>query len=165
MWLFADSERGAERAAFMYTLIQPANEATKLNEVYPQTWLADVLARIADIPQTRLSELLPWNCAPLLLASPPHRGGPRRRLTTVALGAKQDMQTTIAERALRHAVIARRVSFSTRTDEGSRFYAAALSVIETCRKRGLDTWRYAASLIAAARAGLPASDLPTRAVA
>jgi transposase len=41
----------------MYTLIQTA----KLNDVNPQAWLADVLARIADIPQTRLSELLPWN--------------------------------------------------------------------------------------------------------
>ena len=41
----------------MYTLIQTA----KLNDVDPQAWLADVLARIADIQQTRLSELLPWN--------------------------------------------------------------------------------------------------------
>ena len=56
-WLFAGSQRGAERAAFMYTLIQTA----KLNEIDPQAWLADVLARIADIPQTRLSDLLPWN--------------------------------------------------------------------------------------------------------
>jgi transposase len=56
-WLFAGSERGAERAAVMYTLIQTA----KLNDIDPQAWLADVLARIADIPQTRLGELLPWN--------------------------------------------------------------------------------------------------------
>lgn len=58
-----------------------------------------------------------------------------------------------AERALRHAVIARRISFGTRTDEGSRFYAAGLSVIETCRKRGVDMWAYARDLIAAARKG------------
>jgi hypothetical protein len=56
-WLFAGSERGAERAAFMYTLIQTA----KLNSVDPQAWLADVLARIADTPQTKLTELPPWN--------------------------------------------------------------------------------------------------------
>ena len=56
-WLFAGSERGAERAAVMYTLIQTA----KLNSVDPQAWLADVLAHIADTPQTKLPELLPWN--------------------------------------------------------------------------------------------------------
>ena len=55
-WLFAGSERGAERAAVMYTLIQTA----KLNDIDPQAWLADVLARIADMPLSRLGELLPW---------------------------------------------------------------------------------------------------------
>jgi transposase len=70
-----------------------------------------------------------------------------------------------AERALRHAVIARRISFGTRTDEGSRFYAAGLSVIATCRQRGVETWAYARGLIAAARAGLPSPTIPTRAVA
>ena len=56
-WLFAGSDRGGERAAFMYTLIGTA----KLNDIDPQAWLADVLARIADIPQNQLYELLPWN--------------------------------------------------------------------------------------------------------
>lgn len=55
-WLFAGSERGADRAAAMTTLITTA----KLNDIDPQAWLADVLARIADTPQTRLHELLPW---------------------------------------------------------------------------------------------------------
>ncbi|MBC7496842.1 MAG: transposase domain-containing protein, partial [Sphingomonadaceae bacterium] len=32
-----------------------------LDGVDPQAWLADVLVRIADIPQPRLAELLPWN--------------------------------------------------------------------------------------------------------
>ena len=41
----------------MPTLIMPA----KLNDVDPQAWLADVLTRIADMPQSRLAELLPWN--------------------------------------------------------------------------------------------------------
>ena len=59
-WLFAESERGAERAALMYTLIQTA----KLNDVDPQAWLADLLARIADTPQTQLAELLPWKWGP-----------------------------------------------------------------------------------------------------
>ena len=59
-WLFAGSERGAERTALMYTLIQTA----KLNDVDPQAWLADVLAHIADTPQTQLAELLPWKWGP-----------------------------------------------------------------------------------------------------
>jgi transposase len=65
-----------------------------------------------------------------------------------------------AERALRHAVIARRISFGTRTDEGSRCYAAALSVIETCRKRALDVATYARNLFATARQGLPHPPIP-----
>ena len=56
-WLFAGSDRGGQRAAFMFSLIATA----KLNDVDPQAWLADVLTRIADIPQQRLHELLPWN--------------------------------------------------------------------------------------------------------
>lgn len=56
-WLFAGSERGGQRAAAMYTLIGSA----KLNGIDPQAWLADVIARIADLPVSRLPELLPWN--------------------------------------------------------------------------------------------------------
>jgi len=56
-WLFAGSDRGGERAAAMYSLIITA----KLNGVDPRAWLADVLARIANHPASRLHELLPWN--------------------------------------------------------------------------------------------------------
>nr|WP_235842275.1 IS66 family transposase [Ciceribacter selenitireducens] len=55
-WLFAGSDRGADRAAFMATLIMTA----KLNDIDPQAWLADVLLRVADQSSARLSELLPW---------------------------------------------------------------------------------------------------------
>ena len=58
-WLFAGSERGADRAAAMTTLIMTA----KLNDIDPQAWLADVLARINDLVIHRLDELLPWNWA------------------------------------------------------------------------------------------------------
>jgi transposase len=58
-WLFVGSERGGERAAMMYTLIQTC----KLNDIDPQAWLADVLARIADHSVNKLDELLPWNWA------------------------------------------------------------------------------------------------------
>jgi transposase len=56
-WMFAGSDRGGERAAAMYSLIATA----KLNGADPRAWLADVLARIADHPASRLHELLPWN--------------------------------------------------------------------------------------------------------
>ncbi|MFK4826279.1 IS66 family transposase [Paenochrobactrum sp. BZR 588] len=56
-WLFAGSDRGADRAACIVTLINTA----KLNDVDPQAWLADVLGRIADTPITKLEQLLPWN--------------------------------------------------------------------------------------------------------
>ena len=56
-WLFAGSDRGGERAAAMYSVIVTA----KMNNIDPQAWLADVLARIASHPASRLDELLPWN--------------------------------------------------------------------------------------------------------
>jgi transposase len=40
------ANRGGERAAIMYSLIVTA----KMNDVDPQAWLADVLARIAEHP-------------------------------------------------------------------------------------------------------------------
>jgi hypothetical protein len=42
-------ERGADRAAATTALIMTA----KLNDVDPLAWLADVLCRIADLPQSR----------------------------------------------------------------------------------------------------------------
>jgi len=56
-WLFAGSERGAERAAVMATLIMTA----KMNDIDPQAWLGDILARVAEHPAHRLDDLLPWN--------------------------------------------------------------------------------------------------------
>ena len=56
-WIFAGSDRGGERAAAMYTLIETA----KLNGFDPEAYLRDVLNRIADHPINRIAELLPWN--------------------------------------------------------------------------------------------------------
>ena len=50
----------SERAAVMATLIMTA----RLNDIDPKAWLADVFARIADMPQNRLHELLPLNWTP-----------------------------------------------------------------------------------------------------
>ena len=56
-WTFAGSDEGGRRAAALYTLIGTA----KLNDVDPQAWLADVLARMLDYPAKRIGDLLPWS--------------------------------------------------------------------------------------------------------
>ena len=113
-WTFAGSDRGGERAAAIYTLIETA----KLNGVDPQAWLADVLARLADHPAKRIGELLPWNwraarnvpelicfavslphrrCAHLLtpwrLSIFPPAPGPRGRATGPGMTAPRALET------------------------------------------------------------------------
>jgi hypothetical protein len=56
-WLFCGSDRGGQRAAAMYSLIVTA----KMNDIDPQAWLADILARLPSHPAHRIDELLPWN--------------------------------------------------------------------------------------------------------
>ena len=65
-----------------------------------------------------------------------------------------------AERALRHAVIARHIGFGTRTREGSLAYSSLLSVIETCRLRDINPWIYIAEVLALARQGLSPPPFP-----
>jgi hypothetical protein len=69
-----------------------------------------------------------------------------------------------AERALRHWVIARRISYGTRTAQGSRAFALTIGVIETCRKRGASPWPYLAEVIRRRRKGQSAPALPQPAV-
>jgi len=61
-WTFAGSDEGGRRAAAIYTLVETA----KLNDVDPQAWLTDVLARLQDHPAKRIDEFLPWNWKRLL---------------------------------------------------------------------------------------------------
>ena len=56
-YLFAGSDEGGRRAAIMYKLIQTA----RLYDVDPEAWHGDVISRIADHPNTKSDELLPWN--------------------------------------------------------------------------------------------------------
>ena len=58
-YLFAGSDRGGERAAAIYSLIGTA----KLNGLDPESYLRNVLSRIADHPINCIAELLPWNLA------------------------------------------------------------------------------------------------------
>lgn len=59
-WLFAGSDRGGERAATIYSLIETA----KLNKINPQDWLAHVISVINDYPNKQIDDLLPWNWKP-----------------------------------------------------------------------------------------------------
>jgi transposase len=58
-FLFAGSDRGGESAAAIYSLIGTA----KLNGINPESYLRNVLSRIAEHPINRIEELLPWNLA------------------------------------------------------------------------------------------------------
>ncbi len=66
-----------------------------------------------------------------------------------------------AEQALRHWVIARKLSHGTRTSQGSRALALLASVIETCRKRNVSPWDYLAEVIAARRSGGTVPPIPS----
>jgi transposase len=57
VWLFAGSQVGADRCAFMLSLI----ETCHLNDVDPRAWFAEVLRRLPDLKTSRIHELLPWN--------------------------------------------------------------------------------------------------------
>jgi hypothetical protein len=58
-YLFAGSDSGDERAAAIYSLIGSA----QLNNLDPEAYLREVLARIADHPIKRVTELPLWNVA------------------------------------------------------------------------------------------------------
>ena len=56
-WMFCGSDRGGQRAAVMYSLIATC----RMNDIDPEAWLGYTLAHIAELPKSRLHELLPWN--------------------------------------------------------------------------------------------------------
>ena len=56
-FLFYGSDKGGDRAAAAYTLLETA----KLNGINPQAYLTWVFETIADHPINRIDELLPWN--------------------------------------------------------------------------------------------------------
>jgi transposase len=74
------------------------------------------------------------------------------------------LTNNLAERALRHWVIARAIGHGTRTPVGSCVFAVLASVIDTCRLRGHSPWPYLASAIAERRAGRALPPLPAMGV-
>jgi transposase len=66
-----------------------------------------------------------------------------------------------SERALRHAVIWRKLSFGTQSEKGSRFVETMLTVIETCRQQNRNVLQYVTSAVQAHfHSQPPASLLP-----
>lgn len=59
------------------------------------------------------------------------------------------------ERALRHGVIYRKLSYGTASADGSRFVERILTVIATARHQGLDLMRYLTDAMVAQRTGMP----------
>ena len=123
----------------------------------------------ADLP-TQHATLL----AELRAACERHQGHPHAKTHALAVELLNDWEAIFqvlhhpelpltnndAERALRHWVIARKISHGTRTATGSRVFALLASVIDTCRQRGHSPWPYIAAAIADRRAGRPLAPLP-----
>ncbi|WP_439360282.1 IS66 family transposase [Bradyrhizobium sp. DASA03007] len=68
-WTFARSQRRAGRAAIMLTMITTC----RLNDVDPKAWLAEVLARIADLPRRACTNCCPGNGSSCALSPPVSR--------------------------------------------------------------------------------------------
>ena len=60
-----------------------------------------------------------------------------------------DPTNNAAERALRHPVIWKQLSFGTQSDSGSRFVETLLTVLETCRQRKKNTFEFLTQAITA----------------
>jgi transposase len=76
----------------------------------------------------------------------------------------KDVQPTnnASERALRHAVIWRKLSFGTQSASGSRFVETMLTVIETCRQQRRNVFAFVTAAVEADLAGKPAPSLTPR---
>jgi hypothetical protein len=70
-----------------------------------------------------------------------------------------DPTNNASERALRHAVIWRKLSFGTQRAQGSRFVATILTVVETCRQQSRSVWDYLTTAMQAHFAHEPAPSL------
>jgi transposase len=80
-------------------------------------------------------------------------------LWTFARVAGVSPTNNAAERAMRHAVIWRRISGGTDSERGGRFVKRMLTVVATCRQQGLNVLDYLTSCFRAEREGHPIPSL------
>ncbi|MBW8060778.1 MAG: transposase [Solirubrobacterales bacterium] len=77
----------------------------------------------------------------------------------MVLSRYRDNTNNAAERALRHAVIMRKVQGGTQSDAGNRWIERILSVRETCRLQERSALAYLIEAASAAHHGRPAPSL------
>jgi hypothetical protein len=70
------------------------------------------------------------------------------------------LTNNLAERSLRHWVLLRKITFGSRTTQGSRVVALLASVIDTARLREVNPWGFIAEVLAERRKNQPAPRLP-----
>jgi len=87
----------------------------------------------------------------------------RTHLWTFVEVAGVEPTNNAAERALRHAVIWRKLSFGTQSPAGSRFVERLLTVIETCRRAGRNAFAWLTEAVAAHFRGAALHSLPAAA--
>jgi len=83
----------------------------------------------------------------------------RDRLWRFAESEGVEPTNNASERALRPAVIWRKLSFGTRSAQGSRFVETLLSVVETCRRQSWNVFEYLTTALEAQLAGQPIPSL------
>jgi transposase len=86
----------------------------------------------------------------------------RHRLWTFLEVDGVEPTNNASERALRHAVIWRKLSFGTQSAEGSRFVETMLTVIETCRQQNRNVFDFVTQAVTTHIAGQPAPSLLPR---
>ncbi len=77
----------------------------------------------------------------------------------MVLSRYRDKTNNTAERALRHAVIMRKVQLGTQSDRGSRWIERICSIRETCRLQERSPLAYLIEAAVAAHGRLPAPSL------
>jgi transposase len=150
------AQAGAEMLAQFEALMEAVFVARKHPErPPPAVLLADQVARLRHLCEQ-------------------HRGARHKALRELAREFLNDWDVIVqplhdprlpltnnaAERQLRHYVIARRISYGTRSLMGSQSFALLASIFDTCRLRGACPIDLIAQAIHAARLGLPAPTLP-----